>query len=48
MPCIHLVYTALASQTADQIFSPKIQKLWKYYLLTDYIQKRDQKSEIFE
>ena len=41
MPCIYLVYAALASRTADQIFSPKIRKLWKYYLFTDYIQKRD-------
>ena len=48
MSCIYLVYAALASQTADQIFSPKIRKLWRYYLFTDYIQKRDEKSEIFE
>ena len=42
------LYAALASLTADQIFSPKIRKIWKYYLFTNYIQKRDQKSEIFE
>ena len=38
---------SLASQTTEKIFLPKIQKLWKYYLITDYIQKRDQKSENF-
>ena len=43
-----MVYAALALRTADQIFSPKIRKLWKHYLFTDYIQKRDQKSEIYE
>ena len=48
MHCIYLVYAALASRTAEQIFSPKIRKLWKYYLFTDYIQKCDQKSEISE
>ena len=48
---IYLVYTkpyaALASRIG-QILQPKIRKLWKYYLLTDYIQDRDQKSEKFE
>ena len=48
MPCIYLVYGALASRTANQIFSTKIRKLWKYYLLTNYIQNRDEKSEMFE
>ena len=48
MPCIYLVYAALASRRADQTFSLKIRKLWKYYLFTDYMQKRDQKSEILE
>ena len=43
-----ILYAALASRTAEQIFPPKIRKLWKYYLFTDYIQKRHQKSENFE
>ena len=48
MLCIFLVYAALVSRTAEQIFLLKTQKLWKYYLFTDYIQKRDQKSENFQ
>ena len=48
MPCIYLVYAALASRTADQIFSPNIRKTLEILPFTDYIQKRDQKSEILE
>ena len=44
MRFIYLVHGALASQTTEQIFLPKIRKL---YLITDYIQNRDQKSEDF-
>ena len=46
MLCIYLLYTkpyaALVSQT-EQILPPKIQKLRKYYLSTDYVQKHDEK-----
>ena len=38
------MYT-LASQTTEQILWPKIWKIWKYYLFTDYIQKFDRKFE---
>ena len=48
MPCLYLVYAALVPRTAEEIFSPKIRKLWKHYLFNDYILKRDQKSENFE
>ena len=46
--CIYLVNPTLASRTTKQMFLPKFQKLWKCYVFTDYIQKRDQKSENFE